>query len=134
MALSNACHALPRFGYLTARRGSEALRISNRYYTSCSPGSVELNDKQRTTLTDERRRDDASKSGLSDPTNKRSDHSSVSSQSKPDQSPTLAQRDEALKRALEEMSGEGGQAGLELEDGQPVAMKRGVRNNMFRYI
>ncbi|EPQ52618.1 hypothetical protein GLOTRDRAFT_112028 [Gloeophyllum trabeum ATCC 11539] len=47
---------------------------------------------------------------------------------------SLAERDEALKSALEDMSGEGGAAGLELEDGQPVAMKRGVRSNMFRYI
>lgn len=32
------------------------------------------------------------------------------------------------------MSGDGGEAGLELEDGRPVAMKRGVRENMFRVI
>lgn len=35
---------------------------------------------------------------------------------------------------MEQMSGGGGEAGLELEDGKPVTMKRSVRNNMFRYI
>ncbi|KAJ5200436.1 hypothetical protein N7472_005640 [Penicillium cf. griseofulvum] len=30
------------------------------------------------------------------------------------------------------MSGEGGASGIEYEDGKPNAMKRGVRNNMFR--
>ncbi|KAF2219252.1 hypothetical protein BDZ85DRAFT_46389 [Elsinoe ampelina] len=29
---------------------------------------------------------------------------------------------------------EGGAAGVEYEDGKPVAMKRGVKANMFRYI
>ncbi|KDQ57109.1 hypothetical protein JAAARDRAFT_35711 [Jaapia argillacea MUCL 33604] len=47
---------------------------------------------------------------------------------------TLLERDEALKKTLEDMSGDGGEAGLELEGGEPVAMKRGVRSNMFRYI
>jgi len=28
----------------------------------------------------------------------------------------------------------GDAAGLEFEDGKPVSMKRGVRENMFRYI
>ena len=37
-----------------------------------------------------------------------------------------------MRQALEGISGEGGEAGLELEGGQPVAMKRGVKNNMFR--
>jgi hypothetical protein len=32
------------------------------------------------------------------------------------------------------MSGDGGAAGIEYEDGKPSAMKRGVRNNMFRLI
>lgn len=46
----------------------------------------------------------------------------------------MAELDEELRQKLEGVSGEGGAAGLELEDGQPVSMKRGVRNNMFRYI
>lgn len=47
---------------------------------------------------------------------------------------TMAQLDEELRLKLEGMSGEGGAAGIELEDGKPVAMKRGVRDNMFRLI
>jgi len=42
--------------------------------------------------------------------------------------------DEELRRRLEEMSGDGGAAGVDYEDGKPVAMKRGVRANMFRLI
>ena len=47
---------------------------------------------------------------------------------------TQAQIDAELRQKLEDISGGGGEAGLELEDGQPVAMKRGVRENMFRLI
>ncbi|KAJ5123236.1 hypothetical protein N7448_009333 [Penicillium atrosanguineum] len=47
---------------------------------------------------------------------------------------TVAQSDAELRERLEKMSGEGGAAGIEYEDGQPSAMKRGVRNNMFRLI
>ncbi len=47
---------------------------------------------------------------------------------------TVLMSDEELRQKLEEMSGEGGVAGLELEGGKPVAMKRGVRDNMFRVI
>jgi hypothetical protein len=32
------------------------------------------------------------------------------------------------------LAGEGDEAGVEYEDGKPVAMKRGVRENMFRVI
>jgi hypothetical protein len=47
---------------------------------------------------------------------------------------TMAQLDEELREKLEGRSGDGGAAGLELEDGKPVAMKRAVRENMFRLI
>jgi hypothetical protein len=50
------------------------------------------------------------------------------------QKKTMTQLDEELRQKLEGMSGDGGAAGLELEDGKPVAMKRGVRDNMFRLI
>jgi hypothetical protein len=50
------------------------------------------------------------------------------------QKKTMAQIDEELRQKLEGMSGEGGAAGIELENGKPVAMKRGVRENMFRLI
>jgi hypothetical protein len=47
---------------------------------------------------------------------------------------TMAQLDDEMKRAMESLAGDGGEAGVELEGGQPVAMKRSVRENMFRYI
>ena len=47
---------------------------------------------------------------------------------------TQAELDAELREKLDAMSGDGGAAGLELEDGQPVSMKRSVKNNMFRYI
>ncbi|OBT82705.1 hypothetical protein VE02_08841 [Pseudogymnoascus sp. 03VT05] len=47
---------------------------------------------------------------------------------------TIAELDEELKLKLEEISGEGGAAGLEYENGKAVAMKRGVKDNMFRLI
>ena len=46
----------------------------------------------------------------------------------------MAEADEELRLKLEGISGGGGEAGLELENGQPVAMKRSVRENMFRLI
>jgi hypothetical protein len=47
---------------------------------------------------------------------------------------TQAELDKELQMKMQGLSGEGGEAGIEYEDGQPVAMKRSVRNNMFRYI
>lgn len=47
---------------------------------------------------------------------------------------TVLELDEELKLKLEGISGDGGASGLEYEDGKAVAMKRGVRDNMFRYI
>ncbi len=46
----------------------------------------------------------------------------------------MAELDEELRLKLEGISGDGGEAGLELENGRPVAMKRGVKDNMFRLI
>lgn len=45
---------------------------------------------------------------------------------------TQAQLDEELMQKLANMSGEGGEAGIEYEDGKPAAMKRGVKSQMFR--
>ncbi|BDD55154.1 hypothetical protein MAP00_000701 [Monascus purpureus] len=47
---------------------------------------------------------------------------------------TISEADEELRRRLEQMSGGGGEAGIEYEDGKPAAMKRSVRENMFRLI
>lgn len=53
---------------------------------------------------------------------------------RPDTPKTQLQTDAELQQKLEEISGGGGEAGLELENGKPVAMKRGVKENMFRLI
>ncbi|OJJ51148.1 hypothetical protein ASPZODRAFT_138260 [Penicilliopsis zonata CBS 506.65] len=47
---------------------------------------------------------------------------------------TVAEADAELRERLEQMSGGGGASGIEYEDGKPTAMKRGVRDNMFRLI
>lgn len=52
----------------------------------------------------------------------------------PSKGKTVSQADAELRERLEQMSGEGGASGVEYEDGKPNAMKRGVRNNMFRLI
>ncbi|KAJ5952631.1 uncharacterized protein N7479_011044 [Penicillium vulpinum] len=52
----------------------------------------------------------------------------------PSKAKTVSQADAELRERLEQMSGGGGASGIEYEDGKPNAMKRGVRNNMFRLI
>ncbi|KAK5111831.1 hypothetical protein LTR85_011729 [Meristemomyces frigidus] len=47
---------------------------------------------------------------------------------------TQAQLDQELQEKMAGIAGDGGDAGLELENGRPVSMKRGVKENMFRYI
>ncbi|KAK8240384.1 hypothetical protein HDK77DRAFT_190797 [Phyllosticta capitalensis] len=47
---------------------------------------------------------------------------------------TQAEIDEELKMKMAGISGDGGEAGVEYENGQPTSMKRSVRENMFRYI
>jgi hypothetical protein len=47
---------------------------------------------------------------------------------------TQAQLDEELRLKMSGLAGDGGESGIEYEDGQPVAMKRSVKSNMFRYI
>ena len=47
---------------------------------------------------------------------------------------TQAELDQELQAKLQGMAGDGGDAGVEYEDGKPVSMKRSVKNNMFRYI
>lgn len=63
---------------------------------------------------------------------------SASSNQSPSQEPkkkkTIAEQDAELQQKMSGLAGDGGEAGVELEDGQPVSMKRSVRNNMFRYI
>jgi len=48
---------------------------------------------------------------------------------------TIAEQDAELMAKLEERSGDGGAAGLELEDGKvPGGLRRHVKENMHRYI
>ncbi|KAF2638026.1 hypothetical protein P280DRAFT_405890, partial [Massarina eburnea CBS 473.64] len=45
-----------------------------------------------------------------------------------------AELDRELQLKMQGLAGDGGESGIEYEDGQPVSMKRSVKNNMFRYI
>jgi len=56
------------------------------------------------------------------------------SQPEPSKHKTMAELDEEMKQKMAGIAGDGGEAGIEFEDGKPVAMKRSVKNNMFRYI
>lgn len=47
---------------------------------------------------------------------------------------TLAELDEELRMKMSGIAGDGGEAGVELEDGKVVGLSRSVRENMFRYI
>lgn len=52
----------------------------------------------------------------------------------PPRKKTMAELDEELRLKLEGMSGEGGSAGVEYENGKAEGLKRGVKSNMFRVI
>ncbi|KAI2635721.1 hypothetical protein GGS26DRAFT_589389 [Hypomontagnella submonticulosa] len=47
---------------------------------------------------------------------------------------TTAELDAELRLKMSGLAGDGGEAGVEYENGKPVAMKRSVKENMFRYI
>ncbi|CZT23219.1 uncharacterized protein RCC_08930 [Ramularia collo-cygni] len=47
---------------------------------------------------------------------------------------TMAEKDAELMQKLAGISGDGGESGVEYEDGKASAMKRSVKNNMFRLI
>ncbi|KAF5591615.1 uncharacterized protein FSUBG_10428 [Fusarium subglutinans] len=47
---------------------------------------------------------------------------------------TSAELDQELREKLEGMSGDGGSAGVEYENGKAEGLKRGVKSNMFRVI
>lgn len=76
------------------------------------------------------------KLGTSAPTSRSSAEEKNDSEAPPGQkrTKTVAEQDEELQKKMAGMAGDGGEAGVEYEDGQPVAMKRSVKNNMFRYI
>ncbi|OJJ97074.1 hypothetical protein ASPACDRAFT_1858539 [Aspergillus aculeatus ATCC 16872] len=71
------------------------------------------------------------------PSNTQSSKENTPTAKKPTTDPkskSVSQADQELRERLEQMSGGGGASGIEYEDGKPTAMKRSVRNNMFRYI
>jgi len=72
----------------------------------------------------------------SEPTSNQKDESGKSSEGASAKKPrkTQAQLDAEMQAAMEGHAGDGGMAGAELEGGKAVSMKRGVRDNMFRYI
>lgn len=47
---------------------------------------------------------------------------------------TVAELDEELRLKMEGMSGDGGSAGVEYENGKAEGLKRAVKDNMFRVI
>ncbi|KAI2617910.1 hypothetical protein GGR54DRAFT_648916 [Hypoxylon sp. NC1633] len=52
-------------------------------------------------------------------------------QEKQEEKKTMAQLDAELQQKMSGLSGDGGEAGVEYENGQPVAIKRSVKN-LFR--
>lgn len=65
---------------------------------------------------------------------KQADKSEKPEQKSEGRTRTQVQIDEDLKAKMSGISGDGGEHGIEYEDGKPVAMKRSVKENMFRYI
>ncbi|RMZ05242.1 hypothetical protein D0862_05047 [Hortaea werneckii] len=55
-------------------------------------------------------------------------------QNKQSQPKSQLQQDDELMQKMKGLAGDGGEAGVEYENGVPADMKRSVRNNMFRYI
>lgn len=55
-------------------------------------------------------------------------------QSQSGQRKTQEELDRELMAKMSGLAGDGGESGVEYEDGKPVAMKRSVSSNMFRYI
>ncbi|KAJ5499003.1 hypothetical protein N7453_008054 [Penicillium expansum] len=78
--------------------------------------------------------DTESKQGESNQTSEKSSNQDNNRRTLPPTVKTVSQADAELRERLEQMSGAGGACGIEYEDGKPNAMKRGVRNNMFRLI
>ncbi|KAI1654351.1 hypothetical protein F4813DRAFT_399072 [Daldinia decipiens] len=56
------------------------------------------------------------------------DRESVTTAKNQGKQKTMAEIDAELQRKMSGLSGDGGEAGIEYEDGKPVAMKRGVRD------
>lgn len=86
------------------------------------------------TIDSQSHQDTESKQGESNQTSEKSSNQDNNRRTLPPTVKTVSQADAELRERLEQMSGAGGACGIEYEDGKPNAMKRGVRNNMFRLI
>lgn len=75
-------------------------------------------------------REQTSTSSSSDP----ADQKDQTKQEIPKKKKTMAELDEELRLKLEGISGDGGASGIEYEGGKAEGLKRGVKDNMFRYI
>ncbi|MCJ1252320.1 hypothetical protein MMC24_000125 [Lignoscripta atroalba] len=104
--------------------------ISTAGVLSCTPVRTEWGPRALSSARQASTQTSESKQPVDEPKAK---DDTKSSEVKPKRK-TMAELDEELRLKLEGISGDGGAAGLELEDGRPVAMKRGVKNNMFRLI
>lgn len=67
-------------------------------------------------------------------TEQQSDDKAKASDDQPKKKKTIEEIDRELQQKMAGHAGDGGEAGVEYENGQPVAMKRSVKDNMFRYI
>ncbi|KAL9622595.1 MAG: hypothetical protein Q9160_003092 [Pyrenula sp. 1 TL-2023] len=109
-------------GAVTSRRISRALPTANAISRAASTASSSTPSPKTSSAL------------IKGDTSEKAASANDQSHEKKPRKKTLAEADEELRQKLEAMSGDGGEAGIELEGGKPVAMKRGVRENMFRYI
>ncbi|KAK4460725.1 hypothetical protein QBC42DRAFT_228846 [Cladorrhinum samala] len=110
-----------------SQRCSSGSSSSRGFHSSAQSLLADFNDKPTTTTR-------ISAEGSSKETATSASSSSSSSSLAKPRRKTQKEIDEELKQKMEGISGDGGASGVEYEDGQPTAMKRSVRNNMFRYI
>lgn len=90
-----------------------------------------VSDSQRIRFTSTITHKEGPKKGTSSTA---TDEQILQSEKAPTKSKTMAELDQEMRSAMEGLAGDGGEAGVELEEGRAVSMKRGVRENMFRYI
>ena len=94
--------------------------------------SAAHNDEGDTTLTTQSQKSANGQTTGSQPQNNEKHAETPKTQKKKEKS--SLELDEELRQKMSGIAGDGGESGVEYEDGKPVAMKRGVRENMFRYI
>lgn len=116
--------------YQQACSGHQKLKVGQ----FCSKAHVRTNMYCFGTLESQDYQNPESKQEESNQKSKKSSNQDNDRHTLPPKAKTISQADAELRERLEQMSGAGGACGIEYEDGKPNAMKRGVRNNMFRLI